>query len=282
MLYRNGEVPYSVVSVVLASGTDQNGYWEMRATPATAARWKYAKALCEKWYGRPIYIRTGWNIYRPLHIQKEALDRACRAGNCLSAAYPGTSSHGGNWNGRDCLAIDVDPNGLSWAQVDKAMIAAGFAAGLITQAISGRPGGEPWHYIDFNAFGPVPAFDNVRPFEEDDMTPEQARQLNSIFNAIFDGGNSMKDGGKSISQSLRDIQDKLAPVTRGGKPVSIRQEIADTKTTVLTLQAQNAGLLEAIKQIGAGKVDLGAIQAAAEKGAQAALGSLRVTIEAGE
>lgn len=163
VLYKNGQVPFSVVSEVLASGTNQDGYWEMRATPATAARWRYAKQLCVEWYGRPIYIVPGWNIYRPLHIQQQARDRACRSGNCAGAAVPGYSSHGGNWNGRDCLAIDVAPNGLSWAQIDKAMIAAGFAAGLITQAISGIPGGEPWHYIDFAAFGPVPAFAGAKP-----------------------------------------------------------------------------------------------------------------------
>lgn len=77
--------------------------------------------------------------------------------------------------------------------------------------------------------------------EEDDMTPEQARQLNSIFNAIFRGGDSMKDGGKSISQSLRDIQDKLAPVTRGGQVVTLRQEIASTRTAVIELLGRDPG-----------------------------------------
>lgn len=155
--YRNGEVPYSVVSVVLASGSDRNGYWEFRCTPATAARWALAKRNAESMFGRTIFVRTGWNMYRPLHSQEVARRNACASGNCNGAAVPGRSSHGGSWNGRDCLAIDVDPNGLSWGQVDRAMVAAGFSAGLITEHMSGIRGGEPWHYIDFDAFGPVPA-----------------------------------------------------------------------------------------------------------------------------
>jgi hypothetical protein len=167
--YSNGRVPYTVVSVVLAKGTDSNGYWEFRCTPAFAARWAFAKREAERRFGRTIYIRTGWNIYRPYDVQYAARRRACASGNCNGAAVEGSSSHGGNWGGRDCLAVDVDPNGLTWDQVDQAMEAAGFSARLITEAMSGIKGGERWHYIDFNAFGAIPAGMNAKPFEEDDM-----------------------------------------------------------------------------------------------------------------
>lgn len=171
MMYRNGQVPFTVVSVVLGTGRDANGYWEFRCTPAFAARWAYAKREAERRFGRTIFIRTGWNIYRPLNIQREARERACAQGNCNGASVAGYSSHGGNWGGRDCLAVDVDPNGLTWDQVDVAMEAAGFAARMITEAMSGIRGGERWHYIDFNAFGPVPIFAgfDATTFEEDDM-----------------------------------------------------------------------------------------------------------------
>jgi hypothetical protein len=155
--YRNGQIPRDMLRVV-KTGHDVNGYFEWLSTPATWARWEEAVAYSIKKWGRAPRIRSGWNIYRPLGIQKDARSRACAMGNCNGAASAGYSSHGGNWNGRDCLAIDVDPNGLSWRQVDEAMVHAGFAAGLITEKISGMKGGEPWHYIDFNAFGPVPAF----------------------------------------------------------------------------------------------------------------------------
>lgn len=44
---------------------------------------------------------------------------------------------------------------------------------------------------------------------EDDMDATQASQLANIYAAIFNGGTSMKDGGKSISQSLAEIQATL-------------------------------------------------------------------------
>lgn len=278
--YANGRIPAGVLFTV-ASGYDANGYWEFQFSAGTWAKWQAAKRYAETRFGRTLYIRPGWNVYRPYNIQDEARDRACARGNCLGAAWPGTSSHGGTWSSSrhtggklvDALAIDVDPNGLTWAQVWEACRAAGFLCGAITKDIAGIE--EPWHIIDLDPWRAVPAGESSTPFEEDDMTPEQARQLNSIFNAIFHGGNSMKDGGKSISQSLRDLQDKLAPVRRGDEEVSLRQEIADAKTAALDLKAQNAALLEAIKQIGGGgSVDLAAIQAAAERGAREAIKNL--------
>lgn len=74
---------------------------------------------------------------------------------------------------------------------------------------------------------------------EDDLTPDQDRKLTSIFNALFSGGNSMKDGGKSVSQSLAEIHAstvKVDPVFdavfRGGNSMlddkkSISQSLAE-------------------------------------------------------
>lgn len=183
MLFLNGEIPPPGSAgsplVVIATGIDSNGYWEFQITAATFARWQAAKRYAEQHFGRTIYIRTGWNVYRPLNIQWDAYNRAKRQGNPLGAAYPKTSSHGGNWRGRDCLAIDVDPNGLTWAQVWEACRAAGFECGLITAQMSGFSDGEPWHVIDFNAFGPVPAGLDVSIF-----TPQQLPQEDSDMRAI--------------------------------------------------------------------------------------------------
>lgn len=173
MLYTNGDVPLSVVSVVLGSGYDSKGrFWEHRLTPSMAARWRFAVNYATNKWGRAFKIKAGANAYRNRAWQVIARTDACAAGNCNGASVVGYSSHGGNWNGRDCLAIDVDPNGLSWAQVWEACRAAGFECGLITQAISGIPGGEPWHIIDFAAFAAL-AGGGSTPFpitpEEDDM-----------------------------------------------------------------------------------------------------------------
>jgi hypothetical protein len=178
--YANGQIPPPGTPgsplKTIAKGIDSNGYWEFQTTEATYARWKEAKRYAEWKFGRPIFIRTGWNVYRPLDVQRSARIRACNQGNCNAAAYPGYSSHGGNWQGRDCLAIDVDPNGLAWWQVHEACRHAGFAVGLITKAIAGID--EPWHVIDFNAFGAVPAFGDVKPFplplpEEEKKKPKE-------------------------------------------------------------------------------------------------------------
>jgi len=182
MSYSNGQIPApgtpgSPLFVPPGcSGWDRNGYWEFQFTPATWARWNEAKRYAEEHFGRTLHIRTGWNVYRPYPIQVEARARACRDGNCLGAAKPGTSSHGGNWRGRDCLAIDVDPNGLRWSQVWEACEHAGFACGLITQEISGMPGGEPWHIIDFAAFGAIPTFGGVKPFPKPEPEPAQPKR----------------------------------------------------------------------------------------------------------
>lgn len=178
--YKNGRIPAPGTPgsplVTIAKGIDSNGYWEFQTTEATYARWREAKRYAEWKFGKTIYIRTGWNVYRPYHIQEAARIRACNAGNCNAAAYPGYSSHGGNWQGRDCLAIDVDPNGLAWWQVWEACRHAGFSVGLITKAIAGID--EPWHIIDFNAFGAVPAFEGSKPFplpqpEEEEKKPKE-------------------------------------------------------------------------------------------------------------
>jgi hypothetical protein len=178
MLYANGRIPAPGTPgsplFVVASGTDSNGYWEFQFTAMTWRKWLAAKAYAEKHYGRTIHIRTGWNVYRPYPVQQAARIRACNDGNCNGASVAGYSPHGGNWGGRDCLAIDVDPNGLTWAQVWQACKAAGFAVGLITERISGIKGGEPWHITDFDAFAPVPAGGGARPFPIPKIDPQEA------------------------------------------------------------------------------------------------------------
>lgn len=124
--------------------------------------------------------------------------------------------------------------------------------------------------------------------EEDDMTPEQAKQLNSIYGAIFNGGNSMKDDGKSISQSLAEIRTlTTAPINgrdrgdgKGPQNVSVRQDNADTNTMVRKLVAQVAGLQSALAAVALGRGgDPDAIQEAARAGTAEALKALTFTVE---
>jgi hypothetical protein len=169
--YENGLIPKGVLTTI-ASGYDAYGYWEHQGSAHIIYIWRATQAYALKKWGIKPLIRSGWNIYRPFAVQKAARDRACAAGNCNAAAYEGYSSHGGTWYSRqytnsqwaDALAIDVNPNGLSWAQVWEAARANGFLCGAITPAIAGID--EPWHIIDLNPWGAIPGGGGDEPFPE--------------------------------------------------------------------------------------------------------------------
>lgn len=109
--------------------------------------------------------------------------------------------------------------------------------------------------------------------EEDDMTPEQDKKLNSLYDAVFNGGNSMKDGKKSISQSLAEIHEKVGPIYRtGGSVTSLRQELANINGKVTKLQATQSGLEAALTALASAKgLDASAILKAAQQGVENAL-----------
>lgn len=177
--FSNGHVPDWAL-VKIDSGYDKNGYYEFLGSPGILARWEALKAYCQRKWGVRPYIRTGWNIYRPIEIQREARIRACKEGNCLGAAYPGTSSHGGTWRGGDALAIDVEPGNLSWAQIFEAGRAVGFLCGAITGQVAGGLD-EPWHIIDQDPWRAVPAGGDSRPFpEQEEPSKEERDDMNII------------------------------------------------------------------------------------------------------
>lgn len=144
-MYPNGEVPFT--KLIHVSGN----IW----LPAgTLARWNWAVEQGVKKYGVRLRI-TGqgrsewntWNGYRPLSCQK-----VYRNAFGMLAAYPGTSSHGGTYRGREVFALDVD----NWAEMGWArFVALMRLAGLTTDFVSPR---EQWHVGDFNNPWAVPAF----------------------------------------------------------------------------------------------------------------------------
>lgn len=98
-------------------------------------------------------------------------------------------------------------------------------------------------------------FDNT----EDDMYTDADRDRdNNVYNAIFKGGPSMADNGRSLSQSIGDIVKALdlvrstvtAPVSRmvDGREVKVSQiqELADAKTIAIRLEAKLAATSAAI------------------------------------
>jgi len=110
---------------------------------------------------------------------------------------------------------------------------------------------------------PTTAGGSVR--KEDDMSEKAEKQIQAIHDAIFRGGNSMPDNKKSIGQSLAEIQEKVGPIFRTGGPVSLRQEIADTKTQVYALEAAITALATA------NGADPAAILTAVERGVKDAM-----------
>jgi len=89
-MYANGYVPLS--TLVRLTGSGGLNHW---LPPATAARWYELQRRALKRTGKVLHIWSGWDAYRPYAEQVRMKAQACAAGNCLGAATPGQSSHGG-------------------------------------------------------------------------------------------------------------------------------------------------------------------------------------------
>jgi hypothetical protein len=160
----NGRLDESTM-VNLGSGWDKYGQWFHLAPPGTAARWQELVRLAREKYGVTLRVTPGWNIYRPLRIQY-----AYRRDLGVWAAVPGTSSHGGEYQGRVCCAIDVQNWGdLGWARFSALCRIVGFWTDFVNPQ-------ELWHIGDRDPWT-VPQFAaiNIRPLpiipepEEDEM-----------------------------------------------------------------------------------------------------------------
>lgn len=155
--FPNGQIPSNLL-VELAP------YHWMPA--ATADRWKRLVEDIRVNEGVTMYITPGKNAYRDYEGQVFARNNACAEGRCNDAAVPGTSSHGGEYRGRDSQAIDV----ANWAEIGQDKWYAycrkhGFEPGFFDW--------EPWHIIDWSPWtssggGKAPATRTIIP-EEDDM-----------------------------------------------------------------------------------------------------------------
>lgn len=154
-LYPNGQIPFDVL--VHLGG-------EHYLTPATAVKWRALQQDVWENEGVWLQISSGANGYRWLEKQEEAYEDSA-PGN---AAYPGTSSHGGEYNGRDSMAIDVG----NWGLLGRDLFyyyarKHGFQPNYFDW--------EPWHIIDWDPWAAVPASGgSAKPIpeeesEEDDM-----------------------------------------------------------------------------------------------------------------
>lgn len=156
--YRNGYVPESKLVIFKRGRNERDGDWFWGLSPSTYRKHLALVARAKKRTGRTLSPSDGWSTYRPYAAQEDARDRYG-----VGAAWPGTSSHGGYWEGRDTLAIDYGNWAWVYAQFGSRARAefyadcraVGLAPGMISKA-RGYPD-EPWHVIDLDPWAPVPS-----------------------------------------------------------------------------------------------------------------------------
>lgn len=166
--YQNGEVPASALVTLDDSPLHVT-------SPKAAAMWYALRRNVQRDYKKTLHISPGKNAYRDKAGQVFARTNACASGNCLAAAFPGTSSHGGTWkddtytHGQwvDAMAFDIgDYQQIGEAAFFKEARKVGFLVNAIRPAISGGIS-EPWHIIVLDPWGATPA--SLDSEEEDDM-----------------------------------------------------------------------------------------------------------------
>lgn len=210
--YRNGEVPDGVL-IEIGAGRDENGEWRHLLPRSTARKVARLIKLGEERRKRTLTITPGYNCYRPRPWQVLARSQACDRGRCNDAAVPGSSSHGGEYQGRDSIAIDF----ANWLWVwgsREAFYAACREVGLTPGVFDW----EPWHVCDFDdPFREIPdekeeddmpsmdEFLNHPAFDNGPTISEMFFETHQVYNALFHGGPSMDDGGRSAAFSLKNL-----------------------------------------------------------------------------
>lgn len=239
--YSNGYIPENLLVIFARGANTVDGAWFHGLPAATYARHLRLVELARERTGKTLRISDGWGAYRPYAAQQIA-----RAIYGNGAAWPGTSSHGGVWEGRQTAAMDYS----NWGDVygwDRAAFAADcYAAGLTPNMIVPARGypDEPWHVIDLDPWGEVPAgFDSTAFPLEDDM-PTMQEFLNT---PAYDGGPTISAFFKAVDQGGVATQVWGRVVDRGldgaGNPllVSAIQELADAKTLAMQILGKPTG-----------------------------------------
>ena len=153
--YSNGYIPDNLLVTFHTGWNAAEGSWAHRLSPATYAKHLNLVALAKRNTGGDISVTDGWGAYRPYASQVYARQLY---GN--GAAWPGTSSHGGFWEGKQTLAIDYNwgPaygwNRDAWFRDVRAV---GLTPGLIHPSRGNNYPDEPWHVVDLDPWGAVPS-----------------------------------------------------------------------------------------------------------------------------
>lgn len=261
MSYKNGQIPEDKL-VCLGDGRNGDGYFKHLLPPGTAQRWRALVAEVKEREGVTLTISPGWNGYRPLQPQKDAKAKYGR-----NAAAPGESSHGGTFEGRDAMAIDVGNYGaIGEAKFFAYARKHGFTAGYFNGQ-QGRPK-EPWHIIDFAPWAE----------EEDEMNADIEQMIRDIRTTQLQDSKTFREGTHpavvTTAQRVASMHagnflawDGTGP---GGTLEWLDEKLAATAAAITT------AILTATP--GSGHVDPEEVRAAVRAGVQEALQSIETTI----
>lgn len=183
--YPNGKIPKSVL---VHLGGD---HW---LTPATKARWGALVEDVLRNEGVRLQITPGPNAYRDIGWQQHYWDTLPYP----QASFPGGSSHGGDYKGRDSMAIDVG----NWGLLGKAKFYTyarkhGFEPDFFDW--------EPWHIIDWSPWA-MPAGGI-----EDELSEKAERQIQVLYDAWRIGEVGKRTDGNGTAR-IKLMQAQLAQV----------------------------------------------------------------------
>lgn len=176
--YKNGQIP---ASILVRRGNHL----------LTAGTWAKVDALVadvQKRHGVTLRITDvvgsvkGAGAYRDRPMQRAMKSYYTALGRPWQAATEGTSSHGGEFQGVDALAFDINNY---WAIPQAEFFAACRRAGLEPGYFDGKGGRplEPWHVIDRDPYRtihktpPAPAGDETEPV----IVPEEEADMPQII-----------------------------------------------------------------------------------------------------
>jgi hypothetical protein len=227
--------------VFLGAGVNADGHWE-HLLPAGAVRKHRALVeLGKQRRGRTLTITTGWNGYRPIAAQRVARANACARGRCGDAATVGTSSHGGEYQGRDVFAIDYS----NWAWVwgtQAAFYAACREVGLEPGVFSW----EPWHVIDRDPWAASPA-GNEHPNEGVFMalTEDEEREILAAARGALSSQHQV-----TLLQNVAAIRDRAEGNLSSKNQVGLFQNVAAIRDRVETMSGELAALRAELAALG--------------------------------
>lgn len=154
------------------------------------------------------------------------------------------------------------------------------AAAQIEQARKGRNALQNSGPFRGSIPSPIRAWDQVQ--EEDDMaTPEEV--AGAIFGSTFGARGKFGEIVQRLddkSASAEDVAQAIFGSTFGAQG-TFGQLVQRLDRTAVEQAGQIAGLIDALRQVGSGSVDVAAVEAAARKGAQDALKGATVSVDLG-